>query len=338
MSRGFLRAVGSGTATIMMSVYSQTVLAAETDQFLVWDVELRDSAPALNTYLNQETERFLAEENALHGAEHSAALVTQDLYLYLFRSILDSRLRHFVMTAPDIDRYPPSTISYPEHLEMSIYSAKSFPFILPMARTIRIGDVYLGIDKLSHFFGFGRRYFKRYVRLREEGYPEDVAMEKTVEWGMWYERYLVGNLTDGIYSYADLEANFQGMMMARSFSEGPTPLLVRTGDKWTLARPIDIRDFVNPGFDESYNCSRFMGTRRSQVMHVLESEVCPKRTAPLVQARFERYQKWKPSFSQQFVDRKLGEQGWTPHTDAVFDLWCASGKAEGLPESPRTTP
>lgn len=313
-----------GVAAFACLLAAPRALSAETDQFLVWDIQLADSAPALNAYLNEEAQRFLDGESESHGARRPADLVAQDLYLYLFRSLLDSRLRHYLMTSPGIDRYPPASVSYPEHLEMSIYSAKSFPFILPMARTIRIGDVYLGIDKLSHFFGFGRRYYKRFLRLREEGLPEQDALEKTIEWGMWCERYLVGNLTDGVYSYADLEANFQGMLMARSLCEGPSPLLRRQGLRWTLAHPLDIRPYITPGFDESYNCSRFMGTRRRHVLQVLEAEVCPKRSLPSVLARFERYKQWTPSLSQQYIERKTSERGWTPGAGLAFELWCAS--------------
>jgi hypothetical protein len=212
---------------------------------------------------------------------------------------------------------------------MSIYSAKSFPFILPMARTIRIGDVYLGTDKLSHFFGFGRRYHKRYIRFREEGLSEESAMEKTVEWGMWCERYLVGNLTDGVYSYADLEANFQGMMMARAFCESPVPYLVVQGNRWLQARPIDIVPFVTPAFDESYNLSRYIGTRKHQVMRVLEAEVCPKTTLPVVKARFARYEQSEPSFSQRYIERCLLERGESLNPRGDIALWCASCREDG---------
>ena len=302
--------------------------AAETDQFLVWDVELRDSAPALNSYLNEEASRFLSQENETHGSSRAPAQVTQDLYLYLFRSLLESRLRHYLLTASDVDRYPPSTVSYPEHLEMSIYSAKSFPFILPMARTIRIGDVYLGTDKLSHFFGFGRRYHKRYIRFREEGLSEKTAMEKTVEWGMWCERYLVGNLTDGVYSYADLEANYQGMMMARHFCEGPAPLLAKDGNRWVIARPIDIRLYITPDFDESFNRSRYVGTRKQQVMRELVADVCPKVALPSVQARFARYRCREASFSQQYIERTLALRGLQPPRESDLALWCADCQEE----------
>ncbi|MBI4558686.1 MAG: hypothetical protein HY706_13985 [Candidatus Hydrogenedentes bacterium] len=296
--------------------------ASETDQFMAMDKELADSADALNRYLNRQAEEFLAKQNSHRDLIMTPEKLTQKYYSYLFKGLHASRLRSWLLNSEDVDRFPGATVSYFQYLRASVFGMRSFPFILPMARTIRVGDVHLGIDKMGHFFGFGRRSFKEYLRLREAGFSEDDAMEKVVLHGFLMERYFVGNLIDGIFSCADLEANFQGMMMARAFCEGNDPYFKRAGDKWVLTRPIDIRPFVTPGFDETYNRSHYIGRRKGLVFKVLRRDYCAKFALPMVQERFAIYNTWPRSFSQEVIDRYYEKRGKDPRKVQSLEAIC----------------
>jgi hypothetical protein len=300
------------------------VVALETDQYLVWEVELNDSADAFNRYLNGEIETFLQEQNGRKRPADSAEELTLQLYFYLFNGLHASRLRHWVQTSSEVDRYPPNSVRYAEHLRISIFDMRSFPFVLPMSRTIRLGDIYLGIDKMGHLFGFGRRSFRHYLRLREDGFGEEEAMKQTILRGYFMERYFVGNLMDGVFSYADLEANFQGMMMARAFCEGENAYLQRVNGQWVLTRPVDIRLFITPYFDESYNRSHYIGRRKRHVMRELEEKVCPKLQSPLVRQRFERYRQWPRGFCQRVVDEHQERLGLDYRSEQDLERLCES--------------
>lgn len=154
--------------------------------------------------------------------------LTKEFYEYLFQGLHSSRVRAWANTSPEVDRFPGKSVSFFEYQRMSIFrDLTAFPFILPMARTVRIGDVYLGVDKIGHFFGFGRRYFQRYLRHRAEGMDGEAAMREVVRWGAVIESSFVGGLVDGIFSHADLEANFQGMLMAIDCCQGERAYFAR---------------------------------------------------------------------------------------------------------------
>lgn len=69
---------------------------------------------------------------------------------------------------------------------------------------IQVNGHLIGLDKLGHFFAEGWSYFEQ-VYLNGEGIRE------AMEWGIEKERGKYGYTTTGIFSYADLVANFNGM-------------------------------------------------------------------------------------------------------------------------------
>jgi hypothetical protein len=264
--------------------------ALETDQYLAWDVELEDSATTVNAYINREIEATLAQL----GPKRSRAIPCEELpvrlYRHLFRHLLFSRLRRFIATDPRIDRFPEHDVGYWKYLQMSVFRKPAFPFFLPMARTVRIGDVRFGTDKFGHLLGFGRRYYVRFRRASASGLSEDEAMRKVIRWGVRLEHVTVGGVVDGVVSYADLEANFQGLMLARNLCEADPPHLVLTEAGWELERPVDLREYVTPRFDESYNENRYTGWRWKKVRPILRQEYCDRYLSAPVQERLRRYQ------------------------------------------------
>ncbi len=275
--------------------------ATETDQYLTWGVELADSTEPFNRFLNEQVEAFLVKANKRGWKNRSREELTQDLYLYLFQGLHMSRLRGWLRHSEEVDRYPDKSVSYLRYQRMSIYRAPSFPYILPMARTVRLNNVYLGIDKIGHVFGFGRRYYKRYLRYRAKGLSDEEATERVIRWGIHLETTFVGTLVDGIFSRGDLEADYQGFLLAKNLCGGDDPHVVQQDGRWTLVRPIDIRPYITPQFDESYNRSSYWGLRRRHVLRVMKKEYWPKLFQPDVQQRFAAYDEWEPSLSSRIL-------------------------------------
>ena len=75
-----------------------------------------------------------------------------------------------------------------------------------MARTVRLGDCYVGIDKMDHFLGFGRRYYSQYLRVRSEGQTEDEAVKTVINRGLFLESSMVGGVVDGKLVHRPAEA------------------------------------------------------------------------------------------------------------------------------------
>ena len=75
--------------------------------------------------------------------------------------------------------------------------------------TIKVAGVFFGTDKIGHFFSQGRKFYGRYRRLRDES--------KAARQAIFTENWLFGRLTTGIYSNADLVANYEGYRFYREF-------------------------------------------------------------------------------------------------------------------------
>ena len=304
MSRPYLTALA---LLALAGVAASPAAAGETDQYLAWSATLDDSSDEINSYLNAGIETALTRLD--RPRRLACEEVPPKIYRYLFHGLLRSRLRHYLDEDPSIDRYPGAEVKYFRYLRSSLFRGPAFPFFMPMSRTIDVAGVHLGIDKVNHIFGFGRRYYNRYRRHLRRGRDEPEAVRRTVLWGLTIERYFVGGMIDGILSYADLEANYQGLRLARDLCEAEPPHLALEGGRWRLARPVDIRGYVNPRLDETYNENQYTWWRWRQVRKILETEVCPRLAEPSVHARWARYRRLdRPSRAERILAEHLSDR------------------------------
>lgn len=115
--------------------------------------------------------------------------------------------------------------------------------------TVRLGPWLLGVDKIDHFWIQGYDYFRR---SREGAEPA-----RAVEWGTRTERGIWGLLTTGVFSYADLAANYDGM---RFYTGLLTEQSVLQRDELgcvVLARPFDWAEWIDWRYDEVLNPSLY---------------------------------------------------------------------------------
>ncbi len=314
---------------LAMLVPAGPLAALETDQYLAWEQPLADSREAVNTFVNQGIERVL-ERLERRRREIPCQAIPHRVYRHLFGSLISSPIRRFAHGHPAVERIPGSEVGYWGYLKASVYRRPAFPFLLPMSRTIEVAGVRLGADKLGHMFGFGRRYYARYLRARRRGLSEEEAVRRVVLWGIRMERIFVGGLSDGVFSYADLEANFQGLRLARALCEGDRPHLQRGTGGWRLARPVDLGDYVNPYFDESYNTNHYPRYRWKRVRPILVEEVCPRRHQPAVEARMRRYRQLEGTNpSRRAIAAYFARRGRDPQAEQSLAAICP-------PAAPRT--
>ncbi|EQC49010.1 hypothetical protein M899_0652 [Bacteriovorax sp. BSW11_IV] len=127
--------------------------------------------------------------------------------------------------------------------------------------TMKIDGNIVGVDKLGHFFVEGWEFF-------ETAYldSEKVDIMKAIQWGQKTERTYFGMLTTGVYSNADLVANFNGMRFWNALlalspdvltKKKPEPYLKCTNGSWKQAKKFDIEEYVDAAFDEGINCNYY---------------------------------------------------------------------------------
>ena len=109
-------------------------------------------------------------------------------------------------------------------------------------------------------------------------------------------------MVDGIFSTPTWRPTTRGFARPRLY-HGPDARFYRDGDAWRYRGGLDIRDFVTPDMDESYNTNDYAGWRARLVTPIVEERYAPLEETDAVRDRFRRYARYyAPSRSKRFVD------------------------------------
>jgi Ankyrin repeats (3 copies)/Ankyrin repeat len=152
--------------------------------------------------------------------------------------------------------------------------------------TLNAGGTLFGTDKLLHFIHMGRIYHTRYLEARAEGLDEQAAVTRAVEVSLGAhpilsEHAMLGSVSTGIYSNADLAADYSGLKFYRNLTEPVRmgevqlpPMLVRDGPYWRLdarVRPGSdfFAAFITPHFNEALNPNSYLSPIRPRVRKML---------------------------------------------------------------------
>jgi len=265
-------------------------MGLESDQYLMWGRELRDVSNEINLHVNQVVENSLKKSNGLKKSlsceeVHSKAVKE-------FRGFIIHKIETWLEKDLGQDLFPVATDSYNDYYRMSIYNFKA-SFIgrfFPMGRNMNFNQIYIGSDKLAHFFSTGLRYFTIYQKQMKKGKSPEQAMHSAIDFGITMENSILGKIPSGVYSFGDLEANFQGLLFNRKFCEdGENSYLAKNSkQEWYLANRIDLNDYINPFMDESFNPSHFIAIKWLKVKPRLKL-YCGRQNDPDVVARFDHY-------------------------------------------------
>ena len=291
--------------TLTISLLSFGVSALETDQYMTWEIKLSDSSKPLNDFINEGIEKKLSEIN-LKRKNYSCEEMTLKLLKFnKIRFSLLTRIENFVWDSDLFDKYPKTknkigVVNKSIYKDIWLFKVKIFGI------NLQANGVYFGIDKLSHFIDVGRSYYKIYNKHLKKGRSKEFALRKAVRRGIVQEKTYYGVWVSGIFSFADLEANYQGLEFARTFCEGPNPLLKKVSrKKWALTRKIDIKPFITPGWDESYNINRMTKRRMKKVRKYLK-RYCSKVNGQIISERFAYYQSIeKENFSTKYLENLI---------------------------------
>jgi len=148
------------------------------------------------------------------------------------------------------------------------------PVRLFRTSTVMVNDTYFGTDKVAHFVHMGFIYYKEYLRLVRTGQVAQAATEAAARIGagnhlFLSEAGLLGLLTTGVRSNADLAANYAGLKFFQNLTnevriagELRPPMLVLHDGYWRLnghVRPQSdfFEVFISDHWDEALNPSEY---------------------------------------------------------------------------------
>jgi hypothetical protein len=237
---------------------------AEIDSVTHRRQELRNSMRILNSKIND----FL-REGVERANERGKGCDEKALYKSVRKAIVSPFIGHALAERFNADEDLDSRrVRFEESIyqDVGLFDAISV-HLKDLSAVIRLEDHLVGVDKIGHFFVEGWKYFKI-------AYLDGDGVEAAIRWGERAERTYFGFLTTGIYSYADLAANFDGMRFwLRVLGQQKDPLkkgffFNRSYAKcskrfwsrepyWRVRRRVDLGDFVNGAWDEGMNCARY---------------------------------------------------------------------------------
>lgn len=303
-------------ASLLIALLASPVAsAAETDPYYAWLHPPRDSTDALNRGVNEILADSLRELN--HGWRWRQMSCPEAAHA-LVRPLFQTTTMWFFIGAMDgfkLDYVPRSNTDYRNGYQArGIYRDSilwKLGFVVPPDPTIRIRDIHISPDKLGHFFHEGFQYFRAYNSILGDGRPPEEAHKKAIWHGIYEESWIQGDFISGIFSYADLEANEQGLRFYRSLCDAESPLLVKEAGGWRLLRELDFREYVNPCWDESYYTSAFDPVVGEGVRRALR-DYCGVRRWPEIERMFRRYDaEGCSSFSYRYLE-ELAAAGTIP--------------------------
>ncbi len=316
----------SALLCFLLSIVQSNALTAEIDSVTSRHVRLPDVSNDINSIINERIAKAIETANAdrllvedIDGIElltRKPDCDVDDLYTSLKQSIFQSYLLAWGLKGYDIDlqfRELLAGKTYALRLKDSIYRDIDFleGFSLnlkELSEVVNIEGHVIGLDKLGHFFAEGWRYF-------EISQDEDAGLQAAMEWGKGMEEGLFGTTTTGIFSYADLVANFNGWRFwNRVLLEQSDPLngpIERLFDRpyvscdiqfiesikqrrvvraWQANRRFDLRPYIDAAWDEGFNCNGYANPMIEEKVKLRMKEIdsnyhCPVQAAPCVKAQ-----------------------------------------------------
>jgi hypothetical protein len=325
--------------------------ATETDQYFAIDKRPRDSLSALNEKVNRELLGAVDLVNRRGDWDRASCEEVAHRVYQRFRISGLHKIELWAEHSPRVERVPSDEAHGRFKNKDSIYRNKrlwDWGLTFGVKATFSVAGVHLGADKLSHFFQTGWKYNKRYREYMEEGVPEREALERLVRYGVKTESGSLGLGTTGVFSFGDLEANYQGFLFYRSLCQAENPRLLKTAEGWRVTRPFDWREYVSPQLDETWNNSAFTPKRWREVRANLRKDYCSRLDSDAFVEHYRRYARYpgRPDdFNIRYVRELLARGELPPQED--YSVWAAcersrpdfgAGEAVTPEESPEPAP
>lgn len=307
---------------LFSSSFIQKINAEETDQFTLPPEELADIGPVASQKLfeiiesvvnqtNLEIQMFSALSQTSKHAATQLALRLDDSYLadLIYKKNGPGFPRWLRWNSPNYKQKP---IQYREIKPWNTvywlaFSQSPLSFI-GLSPTINMYGHYFGTDKLGHFFMQGHTYYTIYKYGLAHWKSIKKAHQIMIVYGQVLEQTYLGTLVNGIYSNADLSANYAGwkfyMNLAHRIRIGNhtrSPILVLKGHTWEFSKQVKkdtlLQAYLSDNLSEAWNPCRYSFTRgqiQRQVKKRCNSWIAQKHITPqLIQSKLQETSLWQ---------------------------------------------
>lgn len=285
--------------------------AFETDQYNLPPAPLADIGAEVSRYVEENLEQAIDKLNLEIGARQNClkseraksenancdsaekerakldALQSEDAVASAVFNRLGAGFPPFTKSGSWMEKHQfrAQPARYKTSFGTSIYAIVPSNF-LTISSTVNLYGAEFGTDKIAHVFQQGYSYYKIYKRAAANGATDGEAVKKAVAFGKRSEQTFYGFLVAGVYSNADLCANFAGLKfylnLTRDVKIGgetkPAILRLKNG-VWTFDETVDAREnllkpFVSNHFNEALNPSIYVAGLRSFVRRTVEKKSC----------------------------------------------------------------
>lgn len=275
------------------------ISGGEVDSLYAAGKDINDSSQIINTYLNKKIEILIHDlPQSLQNktCENVSLYLMEELgtkdYFFFKVGALNTPLELWTENNIHIDRVPSLEIDSKTYSQNSIYAPELKFFGLwstTVDPTINIGGIYIGAEKLSHFLGSGYEYYQKYLQVLEETNSKEEAKFEAIWWGIELEASIIGTWAVDIFSYADLEANYQGFTFAKDLCT--QDLLQYHSGRWEMTKQVDIRHYINPNWDEAYNPNSYTYSRQKRIKTNIENlNICSTCDWRSLEGRYKYYE------------------------------------------------
>lgn len=295
---------------IPLLLFATPAQCAEIDSVTPRRVALEDSMSALNSIINGRIREGVDSANErlprFGQLEKEDYCDEEKLFKELRKAIFGSLTASWGLKGYGLDKQLRELLaekSYSLSLNDSVYRdinyIEGFSLNLKeLSDVVNINGHLIGLDKIGHFFAEGWKYF-------EITHLEGKTIQQAIQWGREEEEGKFGYATTGIFSYADLAANFNGWrfwnrvlrggddplqgILANFFTSSyigckfqfiDSILLRKWVHAWKVKKQFDLNDFINGAWDEGNNCNSYKNPKieekvMSRVKSIDSSFNCP---------------------------------------------------------------
>lgn len=161
---------------------------------------------------------------------------------------------------------------------------------LTISETVRLYGVEFGTDKIAHIFQQGYTYYRTVERAKAKKLSYEEGVRKANNWGRMTEKTYYGFWVSGVFSNADLAANFAGMKFYENLTRETKlgkrtlpPILVLKDGVWAFngsaaQSELLLKPFISEHLNEALNPSIFIGLFgfRAVVRKTVKKQACPQ--------------------------------------------------------------
>jgi len=288
--------------------FCRPVQALETDQFTLPPRPLVDSGPLLSRRIYYLLQYIVRQGNNEFGRIADSERLDESfpadrLFQVLGKGLPESSVERWLRTGDFPGKPRRYTVPVWNSIFSGVVSPLPFSFV-HLAPTINLYGVLMGNDKTGHLIQHGHEYYRIKLAGERTGKSDEQIRSEAVSYGLNQERGVYGTALDGVFSNADLAANYAGMkfyesltriVMIGAYSVGP--MLSLHDSRWQIASNLNpdrlLEPFISEHMNEALNPSRYAFNR--------------ERIRKAVRNRCPQWRKQFPELTREVLNEKLAE-------------------------------